>query len=256
MIQDYRRPATLEEALGFLARTEMRFVPIGGGSTIDRFSRDPIGIVDLQDLGLGSIRQRGGLLEVGATATLQALLDTPGLQPDLGLAISLETAHNLRRAGTVAGTLVSADGRSPLATALLALDASLTLLPGDERVGLGELLALRDGRLIGRLITMITIPLKVQLSYASVARTPADRPIVCAALAAWPSGRTRAALGGWGAAPVLALDGPDPGGLEAAARNAYGHAGDEWGSAEYRQDVAGILVTRCLERISQGRHQT
>jgi CO/xanthine dehydrogenase FAD-binding subunit len=256
MIEEYRRPATLEEAMGFLTGTGIRYVPIGGGSAIERFSSDPIGIVDLQDLGLNSIQERGNTLEVGATATLQALLDHTRIQPDLRQAIRSEAAYNLRQVGSIAGALVSADGRSPFTTALLALDASLVLFPGDEQIALGELLALREGRLTGRLIARITLPLNVRLAYASVARTPADRPIVCAAVAIWPAGRTRAALGGWGAAPRLAMDGPEAGGLETAARNAYSHAGDEWGSAEYRQEMAGILVNRCWELINQGQLQT
>jgi CO/xanthine dehydrogenase FAD-binding subunit len=35
--------------------------------------------------------------------------------------------------------------------------------------------------------------------------------------------------------------------LEIAARSAYSQVGDEWASAEYRQDVAGVLAARCLD---------
>ena len=66
------------------------------------------------------------------------------------------------------------------------------------------------------------------------------------ALARWPSGRTRLAVGGYGNAPLLAMDGTESGGLEAAARNAFNDANDSWASAEYRREVAGILVYRCL----------
>ena len=75
-----------------------------------------------------------------------------------------------------------------------------------------------------------------------IARTPADQPIVCAAVAQWNSGRTRLALGGWGSSPILAMDGPDSEGIEFAARNAYSLAEDEWASAEYRQEMAGVLA--------------
>ena len=69
------------------------------------------------------------------------------------------------------------------------------------------------------------------------------------ALARWPSGRTRLAVGGYGNTPLLAMDGIESGGLEAAARNAFDGANDSWASAEYRQEVAGILVSRCLATI-------
>ncbi len=83
-----------------------------------------------------------------------------------------------------------------------------------------------------------------------VARTPADKPIVCAALAQWTSGRTRLALGGYGKAPTLAMDGTESDGIDSAAQNAFHEASDEWASAEYRMDVAITLSKRCLEAVS------
>ena len=62
---------------------------------------------------------------------------------------------------------------------MLALDAGLRLQPGDEQVGLGDLLPLRDERLAHRLITGVSIPLNARLAYDYVARSPADLPIVC-----------------------------------------------------------------------------
>jgi CO/xanthine dehydrogenase FAD-binding subunit len=99
------------------------------------------------------------------------------------------------------------------------------------------------------LITSIEIPLNVKLAFETVARTPADKPIVCAALALWPSGRTRLALGGFGKAPLLAMDGTEPEGFETAARNAFHEATDEWASAEYRMDVAATLAKRCIAKL-------
>jgi CO/xanthine dehydrogenase FAD-binding subunit len=69
-------------------------------------------------------------------------------------------------------------------------------------------------------------------------------------LAIWPSGRVRAALGGYGAAPLLVFDGTEGDGVAAAAKSAYSHCADEWASAEYRQAVAGTLVERCLNSLS------
>jgi CO/xanthine dehydrogenase FAD-binding subunit len=116
---------------------------------------------------------------------------------------------------------------------------------------------LRSENLQGKLITAITIPLNVKLAFESVARTPADKPIVCAALASWPSGRTRLALGGYSKAPLLAMDGTESDGLDtstgsvqAAARNAFHEATDEWASAEYRMDVAATLAKRCFEKLN------
>jgi len=45
------------------------------------------------------------------------------------------------------------------------------------------------------------------------------------------------------------MDGTEAEGVETAARNAFHEATDEWGSAEYRMDVAATLAKRCLERM-------
>lgn len=252
MIAEYYRPSTIEEALELLARPGVNAVPIGGGSALKRAGAEPAAVVDLQALGLDGVEQRGNSLALGAALPLQRLLELPELPEALAKAIRHEVAYNLRQVGTVAGTLVSATGRSPFTAALLALDAVLEIRKKgapDEEIGLGELLPSRPERLAGRLITRVVLPLNVRLAYEYVARTPADRPLICASAARWPSGRTRAVLGGYGAAPVLVLDGPEPGGAEAAAGDAYSLAEDEWASAEYRREIAPILVRRCLDQL-------
>jgi len=249
MIIEYKRPATLDEALELLARRDPLSVPLAGGSALNRPSPEPVAAVDLQSLGLDHYEARGNSLELGAMLTLQALLEAKDPGPALKQVIEHEATHNLRQVATIAGTLVAADGRSPFACALLALDAALTILSGD-RQSLGDLLPLRKERLRGRLITQVSIPLNVRLAYEYVARAPADRPLVCAAMAIWPSGRTRLALGGFGKSPVLAFDGTEPAGVDVAASNAYSQAEDQWASAAYRQEVAGALARRCLQELN------
>jgi CO/xanthine dehydrogenase FAD-binding subunit len=251
MIIEYHRPDNVQAALELLARQEIKTVPMGGGSVLNSPSAEAVAAVDLQSLGLNNIEQRGNSLIIGATATLQDLLDEPAVLPALCEVVRHEATYNLRQVATAAGTLLAADGRSPFASALMALDTRVTVLPGDEQHSVGDLLLLRGERLRGRLVTQITLPLNVRLSYQYVARTPEDLPIVCAAAAAWPSGRLRLVLGGYGDAPALALDGPDSGGAEQAAASAYYAAGDEWASAEYRREVAATLARRCLEEFSE-----
>jgi CO/xanthine dehydrogenase FAD-binding subunit len=256
MILEYHRPSKIEEVMALLARTDPPTVLLGGGTALERFSNQPVAVVDLQAAGLDTVQRQGNMLEIGATLTLQNLADTlknEKLENLAGLqqAIGREATYNLRQVGTVAGALVAANGRSPFATAMLALDANLWLQPGDEQVCLGDLLPLRHERLSRRLITLITIPLNVHLAYEYVARSPADVPIVCAALAVWHSGRTRVVLGGFGSTPVLAFDGSEAEGIEIAARAAYSQAADEWASAEYRQEIAGVLAKRCANQLAK-----
>jgi CO/xanthine dehydrogenase FAD-binding subunit len=257
MITQYYRPQTLEEALRLLSNPDTH--PLGGGTILTHFSNESFSVVDLQALGLDKIIKSGDRLAIGAAVTLQTLLESSYIPEALKSALLLETPLNLRTMGTVAGTLVTCDGRSPFATVMLGLDAKMTFAANEEKITLGNFLPLRVGAdgvqsiasiRPNQLITEIEIPLNVKLSFESVARSPADKPIVCVALAQWPSGRTRLALGGFGTSPALALDGNAPNDLEAAARNAFAEAGDEWASKEYRSEIAAVLAKRCLDAIS------
>ena len=250
MIVEYFRPKDIKETLDLIKSPEIKTLIMGGGTSIDRYAKEPFAVVDLQDLGLNSIKAKGKTLEIGATVSLQALFEHPDIEPDLKVSIRMERALNLRQVATVAGTLIASGGRSPFSTVMLALDASIALEPGDENIALGDLFLFREEKLETRLVTRISIPLNAQLAYEYIARTPADVPIVCAAVARWPSGRTRVTLGGTGGAPVLAMDGPDGGGEEISAADAYSRAGDEWASSDYRQEMAQLLVKRCLAKLS------
>ncbi len=242
MITTYHRPKTLDEALTLLAQPNT--LPLGGGTLLSHGTVDPVSVVDLQALGLDSLARKGNELEIGATCTLQSLLESEHCPPALKTAIKLEAPLNLRNAATVAGAVVTCDGRSTFATSLLALDAKITVISNQSSViSVGEFLPLRPRGLI----TQITIPLHAKFAFEYVARTPSDKPIVCAALAQWGQGRARLAIGGWGKSPSLAMDGTEAEGIEVAARNACHEATDEWASAEYRMDVAATLAKRCLE---------
>lgn len=263
MISEYHRPDSLDAALALLARPEPLTLPLGGGTILAQpqaylhapqlSDETSYAVVDLQALGLDHIESSSKGLHIGAAVTLERLLGLAGISPALGRAIRHEATTNLRQTATVAGTLVAGDGRSPFCLVMLALDTLVecsSLANGKETISLGELLPLRKRWLPGRLITGLTIPAKVKLAYHYVARTPADLPLVAAAAAAWPSGRTRLALGGFGPTPALVLDGPEPGGAELAARQAYSQAGDSWAPADYRSAVAAELAVRCIREMS------
>jgi putative selenate reductase FAD-binding subunit len=244
MITTYHRPQSLDEAIALLAQANT--FPLGGGTLLSQPTTDPVQVVDLQSLGLDFLTKKGNDLEIGATCTLQSLLESEYCPEALRVAIKLEAPINIRNIATVAGTLVSSDGRSPFATALLAMDAKITIAnPRSENVNIGEFLPLRPHGLI----TSITIPLNTKFAFEFTSKTPADKPIIAAALSQWNSGRTRLALGGYGKSPMLAMDGTEAEGLDTAARNAYHEANDEWASAKYRMDVAAVLAKRCLEGL-------
>ena len=242
MITTYHRPQTLDEALALLSQPNT--VPLGGGTLLSHPTTDPVSVVDLQRLGLDSLRVNGNELQIGATCTLQALLESAECPEALQTAIKLEAPINIRNTATVAGTLVASDGRSTFATALLSLDAKITVVSNQSSViSVGEYMLTQPHGLI----TQISIPTNAKFTFEFVSKTPADKPLICAAVTQWNSGRTRLVLGGYGASPMLAMDGTEADGLDTAAWNAYHEANDEWASAEYRMDVAATLAKRCLE---------
>jgi CO/xanthine dehydrogenase FAD-binding subunit len=252
-------------------------IPLGGGTLLSKPTTVSVEVVDLQSLSLNAIKKQGNNLEIGATVTLQQLLESEHCPNPLKSALRLEAPLNLRNAATVAGTLVACDGRSTFAAVMLAMDAKLEiksidklelmemeinarpLKPDVATLGLGDFLPLRAEQIQGKLITSVTVPLNLKLAFDYVSRTPMDKPIVCAALTQWNSGRTRLVLGGYGKDPMLAMDGTEAEGIDttdsvlrsvqAAAHNAFHEATDEWASAEYRMDVAATLAKRCLENL-------
>jgi len=250
MITAYHRPKTLDEALTLLAQPNT--LPLGGGTLLSKPTTDAVQVVDLQLLGLDSLIKNGNNLELGATLTLQALLESEHCPAALKSALKLEAPLNIRNSATMAGTLVACDGRSTFASMLLAIDAKIEQAIFvnsniDYRTtNIGDFLPLRSTKLI----TRITIPANIKLAFEYVSKTPADKPIVCAALAQWNSGRTRLALGGYGKSPMLAMDGTEAEGVDTAAKNAFHEATDDYASAEYRMDVAATLAKRCLEGLN------
>jgi CO/xanthine dehydrogenase FAD-binding subunit len=256
MIIEYQRPTSVSEALILLSRKQPLSYPIGGGTVISRGEDEQIAVVDLQALGLGSISKKGNYLRIGATVTLQRLLEYKGLMEEFYKTIELETTYNLRQMATVAGRLVTANGRSPFTTAMLALDVSLEIHEQDvepRQVRIGDWLPIRESFSPGKLITNVSVPVNIKFTYEYIARTPADLPIICAAVAQWDSGRTRLALGGWGSCSILVMDGPNADGIEFGAKSAAMGAQDEWASREYRQEMASLLALRCLKRIQTQR---
>ena len=241
MIKTYHRPQTMDEALALL--NQPNTLPLGGGTLLSKPTIDSVSVVDLQALGLDSLRVNGNDLQIGATCTLQAIYDSEQCPAALKTALKLEAPLNIRNSATVAGTLVSSDGRSPFAAALLAMDAKVTVTSNQVSViSVGEYLLSKPKGLI----TQISIPLNVKFAFEFVSKTPLDKPMVSASVAQWNSGRTRLVLGGYGKTPMLAMDGTEADGIESAAKNAYHEAQDEWASAEYRMDVAATLARRCL----------
>lgn len=242
---EYHRPASIEQALELLQRG----APLGGGTVLTPNRRGLQAVIDLSLLGLDRIERRDGRIELGAATRLQRLVEAE-LPDELQRICRMEAGWNIRNQATVAGAIVSADGRSPLATALLALGAELVIEPGGERISLEAYL---KDRAPGRLITSVSLPEPAVLAYDKVARSPADRPQVCVA-AARVEDKLRVALGGFGKRPLLI--GADwqvgqqaIGQAAEAVGQAYAEANDVWASGEYRAAAAAALARRVVAKV-------
>jgi len=253
----YHRPKTLQEALELMGRG----IPLAGGTALVPDLKGRQTVIDLQDLGLDGIKKTKKTIQAGAAIKLQTLLESGEAIPKaLTAVLHLQANLNLRNMATLGGTIISGDGRSPLLTALLALGAEAQLEPGEEIASLDQLLDRRADAGFKSLVTSIRIPRGWRLAYDQVARSPQDRPIVCAAVA-MPEDKhngqvSRIVLGGFGPRPLCvpaaekALS--EDGGIDAAvtaAREAYATADDDWASGEYRGHVAGVLVGRLLAEV-------
>jgi len=269
----YHRPTTLDEAIRLIRPPAV--VPLGGG-TVLLPARDPAveEVVDLSGLGLTYIRAGADGIRIGATTSLQHLLEFPPLADltggHIGPVLRLTASRNLRGQATVGGTVASGGPENPLLVFLLALDAGLTVYQPEEAViSLASFLEDRDTLLRrGALITELFIPkfpVPYGLGFAHVGRTPRDRPIVCAAALLHLDGgvcrEVRLALGGVAERPLRVpnteafLQGrpPTPENIQEAARWAavpLNPPGDFRGSSEYRRGMAEVLARRALSQAA------
>jgi len=246
---EYLRPKTIEEAVSLLERG----VPLAGGTRVSTARRHIGAAIDLRDLDLTDLKIEKGAASIEAGVSLQVILESEPPLPDaLRSACRLEAGWNIRNAATLGGTIMAGDGRSPLLTVLLALDADVTLEPASRTISLVDFLHQRNAASIHDLITGAHFELPLTLEYEQVARSPVDRPIVCAAAARFTSS-ARIAIGGFGEFPQRAVEaekkaaaGESLDSVAQAAASLLETAQDAWASAEYRTAVAGVLVRRIL----------
>src|SRR5689334_10822698 len=126
---DYRRPATLSEAVALLAQHgEDAKVLAGGHSLIPamklRLAR-PTALVDIGRLAeLSYIREQGGVVAIGAATTHRAI-EMSGVLGARSPLLSIVASHlgdvQVRNRGTIGGSLVHADPAADYPAAVLAL---------------------------------------------------------------------------------------------------------------------------------------
>jgi len=276
-LREYHRPTDLDEAKRLLHRKGVRTVPLAGGSAlIGEATSDIEAVVDLDGLKLDFIEYENGALYLGAMLRLQTIVEKLADISDVLLADAARrtAGWNVRNMATVGGLLASGDVHSPLSVALAALKARVKIYEQAGEMPLWADLSkeIRRQGLKGRLITAISLNLpggRMGASYQQVARTPADRPIVCAASVIFESGadtHATTAVGGL-LHDILVFsqkvnrDNPSDASKELVAEVSKArtpesvYQSDFLGSADYRRSVAPVLAQRvllgALDRLNQ-----
>ncbi|HOT92336.1 MAG TPA: FAD binding domain-containing protein [Anaerolineae bacterium] len=269
-VKVYKRPTNIEEAIA-LVQSNPNAVYIGGGAwTVAQGDPHLEMVVDLQDAGLNFIDSTVDGVRLGATATLQAIIDHPdaGTLADglLARAAGYTQSRNLREQGTLGGTLIVAGPADPITTALLVLDANILYAdPVMHTAPFTSFVAYRDRLIKTRvLITEVRVkrpPARSAAAFEVVGRSPKDKPIVCAAAyVAVEEGlpaEVRLAIGGADARPARLyktehllkgqlLTQEKVMGALPASLSELNPIGDFRGSAEYRLEMAKVLLRRAI----------
>ncbi len=189
-VKQYQRPATVDEAVS-LVQSNANAVYIGGGAwTVAQGDPQLEMVVDLQEAGLDTLEGNLDGVILGATVTLQQIIDhadagtlAGGI---LGTAAGYTQSRNLREQGTLGGALIVAGPADPLTTALLVLDTDIDYAdPAVHTAPFTSFVAYRDRLIKTRvLITEVRIkrpPARSSAAFTVVGRSPKDQPIVCAA---------------------------------------------------------------------------
>lgn len=261
-LREYHRPTTLEEALHLLQRTDIRTVPLAGGTElIGRGGAEIEAVVDLSALGLDFIERKGNTLRLGAMVRLQTIVERLREVADglLAEAARRMAGWNIRNMATLGGSLVGGGPHTPLSVSLAALGARLAITGQDEPLS-WPIDEIPQGQLIATVVTDLPEG-AVGAGYEQVGRTPADHPIVCAAAVASCSDggtiHTRTAVGGLLARGLMVVDqavaDDIPAAVEAVAAQIIPPSlpemaclSDYRGSAEYRRAVAPVVARRAL----------
>jgi carbon-monoxide dehydrogenase medium subunit len=271
-VKEILRPTSLEDALAALKEHGEKARFLAGGIELVLFTpKDVETLIDLSQLSLSYVKEEKNSLAIGATATLNEILETPVMRDYLnGAVVSMlqnVASPLLRNLATIGGTLVSANPWSDVITLFLALGVKVKLYNGKTRtVALSEIYPTR-AHLAGAILTEVVLPKYPSGTYAAFqqfSRTGFDIALLNCACWVQIEGeictKARIVVGG---TPRLATSIPK---AESAlvgapltdetiervgkmARDGTETRDDRRASAAYRKDLVFVGVKRCLAKI-------
>jgi CO/xanthine dehydrogenase FAD-binding subunit len=136
---EYNWAEHIDEALMLLSRTDVKTVPLAGGTYLLGLTDESIqAVVDLRDLQLDYIRADAQGTHIGAMTTLQSMVESPELQHSVGgllarAALASSFSRLIRNSATLGGTLgAGIASQADLLTALAVTDAVVLLRSGSK----------------------------------------------------------------------------------------------------------------------------
>lgn len=243
----YARPINWGELTDLQNEFADQIMYLAGGEYHPKLSEKAAILIDLQDLDLDQIEFSDEKISLGGLVNLRQLGDALE-SADLREAISIEAGVNLRNSLSLTNYVKHSNGRSSLQLCLNAMEANYRLNGQEESERFSPQLRVR---LADGFIEEMTIKYPVSLAFAAVGRSPKDQPVVAVAASKRSDGRIHIACGGMEGmlAEFDLYYGDDDG--ENTIRHLYKDGEDGWAGAEYRQEVAAILLSRCLQKLQR-----
>lgn len=258
MIEHYFRPKTVSEALQLMDKHQANATWFGSGSKLNATPTKTVKTVaiSLSDMKLNQIEQVQGELHIGATCSLQSIIDHE-LTPDaLKQAAAFVYSRHVRNQASIAGEIAAMQDEAVVVPALIALNAQLQLA-GDLTAGIEEYLNSDRG-----LILKVIIPdPKCACLTHTLRRSAAGHAVFTAAVAVDAAGNTIIALDGMNtlgerqAKPIRLTDveklNLTEEALEQAISKSIFPVEDIRGSVAYKRYICSIVISDLVAECKQ-----
>ncbi|OGS05821.1 MAG: hypothetical protein A3G41_07885 [Elusimicrobia bacterium RIFCSPLOWO2_12_FULL_59_9] len=274
-IEVFYFPETVKDAVRLLNRHAPHAAVIAGGTLITKSPNLSTRVlVDIRGIDMDYVKVQAGRLRIGARTSFQSLADSKLLQKWAGGALSRAaaavTTHLIRNAGTIGGDVARALPYNDMPPVLMALDAEAVIVDGKKTrtLPVEEMVRGHMWRIVGRraLLTEFRLPSETRkraCAIARFARSASDWEAMVHAVASMEKSRgicrnARIVLGAvtrhaqrFPQAEAVLEGKPYSESLAAEAAQAVfdGLTPVSRASAEYRREVASVLVRRAIREV-------
>jgi putative selenate reductase FAD-binding subunit len=223
---------------------------------------EPLALISLENLGLDFVEWRNTALRIGAAATLQQILDAPGVPEVVRNAAAATSSRTLRAMVTVGGELGHCPADSVLIPVFVALDARVRVA-GRSPLGIVEYRSARAQGPVGLIVEVTVSDADGPCAVASLSRTSHGRRSLVIAVAAarfQPDVTQVRIVASDCRGQVLrladaeeALEGselPAKDRIEKLVRAAFWPTSDIHASTEYKRYLAGVYAADLLHALA------